>query len=138
MSHWFVPFQNAQKAVDSGMALQLNLLDVKSESFKRSLLELLNNKVYTEKAKLRSRIFRDQPEKPIERALWWIDYVIRNPEISFLKSSKLESMSIFVKQSCDVIAFLVIVGLTILIVFAKLGCFLLRKRSQNKTKLKRQ
>lgn len=36
--------------------------------------------------KIRSQRFRDQPEKPIERAVWWTEYVLRNPNPVHLQS----------------------------------------------------
>lgn len=39
---------------------------------------------------IRSRLLRDQSEKPIERAVWWIEYVIRNPDASHLRTPTIE------------------------------------------------
>lgn len=36
--------------------------------------------------KIRSKRFRDQPEKPIERAVWWAEYILRNPNPVHLQS----------------------------------------------------
>src|SRR5262249_24160411 len=41
---------------------------------------------YAENMKIRSERFRDQPEKPIERAVWWTEYILRNPNPLHLQS----------------------------------------------------
>ena len=69
-----------------GMGEQLSIEEVTASSFKEKILMILNNSTYAERAKARSRSFKDQPEHPRERAMWWIDYVLRNPDLDFLKS----------------------------------------------------
>lgn len=65
---------------------------------------MLNNPTYLNKAKFKSQLFQDQPEKPLKRAMWWIDYVLRNPDISHLKSRKLIELGFIEKHSIDVIS----------------------------------
>lgn len=49
-------------------------------------LILENPKYAINMAKL-SNQFRDQKEKPLDRAIWWIEWVLRNPNaVEFLKS----------------------------------------------------
>lgn len=108
------------------MALRLHVKRIDKETLKRTILELLENKKYSDAAKLRSRNFRDQKETPIERALWWVDYVARNEDVSFLKSGQLMRMGYFVKYSIDVIAFLLGVLLVAVLVTLKVVCLLVK------------
>nr|CAD7446743.1 unnamed protein product [Timema bartmani] len=45
---------------------------------------------YLENAKRMSRILRDQPESPLERAVFWTEYVIRHKGAAHLRSSSLD------------------------------------------------
>jgi len=44
---------------------------------------------YREKAQLLSRIFRDQPITPLQKAVYWTEYVIRHKGRSHLRSAVL-------------------------------------------------
>lgn len=41
---------------------------------------------FKEKAEIQSRVYRDQPMKPLDRAVYWVEYVIRNGGAGHLKS----------------------------------------------------
>lgn len=100
------------------MAKSFNLKTITSISFKQSILEMLGNPQYHRNAQLRSVNFQDQKEHPLNRAMWWIEYVLRNPDISFLKQSGQNlhfAQNIFVQHSIDVITFLLVVVLITLL-----------------------
>lgn len=125
-------------AVKKGIALQLNIKKMDKETLKATILEMLENKKYIEAARLRSRNFRDQKETPIERALWWVDYIARNDDVSFLKSPKLEHMNYFVKHSVDVIAFLTIFVLLLICGILKIVCIISKCLRKKEKKVKVQ
>lgn len=72
---------------------------------------MLTNPKYKLNAQLRSKNFQDQKEHPLERAIWWIDYLLRNPDISFLKHPELAKINVCIKHSIDIIAFLLVLGI---------------------------
>jgi glucuronosyltransferase len=41
-------------------------------------------------AKIQSQVFKDQPMKPLDRAVYWVEYIIRNGGAEHLKSDSLE------------------------------------------------
>ena len=65
--------------------------------------------------KLRSKHFRDQPELPLERALWWVEWILRNPDSDHLKTPANTKLNGFQSNSYDVIA--VVILALILLVF---------------------
>lgn len=107
------------------MALQLNIETLERRSFRDTILELLTNEQYKERARMRSNSFKDQPESPLERALWWIDYVQRNPDMSFLQSQRLSEMNYVAKHSIDVVVFLAVVLLFVILIAFKFLRFVL-------------
>lgn len=120
------------------MALELDIRTIDKKTLQATISELLNNKKYTDAARLRSKNFQDQKEKPIERALWWVDYVARNPDVSFLKSPKLARMNYITKHSIDVIAVLTAILLAMILGTLKVVCIICKKRrSMTNRKVKR-
>lgn len=79
--------QNTNKAALSGFGLKLEFKNVTAESLRWAFTELLYNPAYAAKAKLNSRIFRDRPESPMDRAIYWIEYVIRFGGADHLRSA---------------------------------------------------
>lgn len=65
--------------------------------------------------KLCSKHFRDQPELPLERALWWVEWILRNPNSNHLKSPANTKLNGIQSNSYDVIS--VIIFAIILLVF---------------------
>lgn len=54
-----------------------------------------------------SKRFQDQPEKPLQRAIWWIEYILRNPNPKHLRSPTIE-LGFIAANSFDVISLAVI------------------------------
>ena len=67
---------------------------------------------FTENAKIISNRFRDQPQKPLDRAVWWIEYILRNPKPAHLQSPTM-ALGWFASNSYDVL--LVALGILVLI-----------------------
>ncbi|CAD0205766.1 unnamed protein product [Chrysodeixis includens] len=77
---------NAEKYVHHGIGVQLEAKDVNEESFTKAINTVIGNKSYKENIiKLRDRM-HDQPQQPLERAMWWIEYVMRHGGAKHLRS----------------------------------------------------
>lgn len=57
--------------------------------------------------KIRSARFRDQPEKPLVRAVWWIEYILRNPNPEHLRSPVV-MLGSFVSNLYDILLFCIV------------------------------
>ncbi|KAH9634406.1 hypothetical protein HF086_000232 [Spodoptera exigua] len=69
---------NVEKYVHHGIGLQLDLLTMTEDDFKNAILTILNNDSFRRNMeKLRSVIY-DQPQPPLERAIWWTEHVLRH------------------------------------------------------------
>lgn len=65
---------------------------------------MLTQPKYRESIKRASAAFRDQKETPLERALWWIDWVMRNPKSNHFRSE--HNLNFLQLESFDVIVFI--------------------------------
>ncbi|KAH8414353.1 hypothetical protein KR215_003853 [Drosophila sulfurigaster] len=75
---YFDQFDNVERMVKAGVARKLEISTLTEEQLMNNIKELLQNPIYTLKAKEMSRRFRDQPTSPIETAMWWTEYVLRH------------------------------------------------------------
>lgn len=81
-------------------------------------------------------ILEDQPLKGLDKAMWWIEYVIRHKDISHLRSPAAD-MSFFEYFMVDVILFCSVVLLVSIYLIKKTICLLWRLiKSKPTTKLK--
>lgn len=81
-------YRNLHKLVESGVALKVDFHTFSIENFKSAINEVLRNPKYKKNVEEKSKAFRDQPEKPIERAIWWTEYVLRNPRPKHLRPAE--------------------------------------------------
>lgn len=87
----FIPFFNSQKrtaalAVKDGYGLVLPFDDLTKETFTASINELTTNQNYKVQALRVSSLFRDVPMKPMDLAMYWIQYVIKTGGAKHLKA----------------------------------------------------
>uniref|UniRef100_A0A8D8D8F3 UDP-glucuronosyltransferase 2B15 n=1 Tax=Culex pipiens TaxID=7175 RepID=A0A8D8D8F3_CULPI len=82
--------KNCQRAVSAGVAERLNFNDLSVERIRTTVLKVLQTPSYKENMMRRSQIFRDQETKPLDRALWWIEYALRHPNVTTMKSPTIE------------------------------------------------
>ncbi|XP_025198939.1 LOW QUALITY PROTEIN: 2-hydroxyacylsphingosine 1-beta-galactosyltransferase-like, partial [Melanaphis sacchari] len=59
------------------------------ESFENAVEEVLTNPTFKDKSTIQSKVYKDQPMTPLDRAIYWIEYVIRNDGAKYLKSSSI-------------------------------------------------
>lgn len=104
-----------------------------AKGLKDTILRVAEDKSFAENMKIRSQLYRDQKEKPLDRAVWWVEYVIRNPNATHLRSPAV-NMNFFVAHSLDVLAFLLIVPIVLIIILCKLIgiCFGKKSKTNNK------
>lgn len=96
--------QNLIKLKRLGMAEGIDYYrSLNHRNVKSALLKVLEDPSYRENAQKWSKLFRDQKEKPLERAIWWIEWALRNPVSDHL-TSPVHRMGFIVANSYDIIA----------------------------------
>lgn len=64
--------------ISKGAGLDLTYSEISSQQLEEAFQQLLTNKSYSTAAKKLSNLFRDRPMKPLDSALYWIEYVVRH------------------------------------------------------------
>ncbi|XP_078052059.1 UDP-glucosyltransferase 2 [Augochlora pura] len=70
---------NARKILDAGIGLTLDIDTITEESIARTLADVIENKTYYNNIKIMSEIVKDELVKPLDRAVWSIEHVIKFP-----------------------------------------------------------
>lgn len=111
--------------VDLEIGRELQLEDITTESLVKTITDVINNAKYKNNIKKLSELNRDQITKPLNRAIWWIEYVIRHKGAKHLRSPAAD-LSWYKFLLLDIIGF--VVGILVLstIVFIYLIKLVLR------------
>ncbi|CAH1101183.1 unnamed protein product [Psylliodes chrysocephalus] len=113
---------NIKKIEDLGMGLSVDYKTLKKEQLKKAIMEVAENTKYKENVQKSKAILVDQPMKGVEKAVWWIEYVIRHKGAKHLRSPAAD-MSFFEYFMVDVVLFLggcVVLALYLVIKIASL------------------
>lgn len=90
-----------------GVAKVLDIGTLNKDNFLESLKAVLYEPSYRENMQELSRLHRDQPMKPLDRAMFWIEFVMRHKGAAHLKTDSYK-MSWIQYHSIDVIALLLV------------------------------
>lgn len=141
-------FINVNKCVREGLGERIDFLTLSKENLVKTIKKVWNdskyvqnasslifkkyqttiilyNFRYTERAQLLSKVFKDQPETPLERAVWWIEYVIRHKGAPHLRSPSL-NLAWYQNNLLDVYLILLTASLVALYVIVRILKSLLR------------
>ncbi|XP_055702672.1 UDP-glycosyltransferase UGT5-like [Phlebotomus papatasi] len=126
-------FHNLKLSLKNGVAEEGNLGKIDRMSFQQLIEKMLKDPKYRNNAETLSQVFRDQKETPLERAIWWTEYVLRHPNMTYMRSSSFE-LGIIKRQSWDVMAFIFSMILISMFVFVKISCCVCRMCSKKKSR----
>nr|XP_051696794.1 UDP-glucuronosyltransferase 2B14-like [Oryctolagus cuniculus] len=89
-----------------GAAIRLNWKTMSSEDLLNALKTVINDPSYKENVMTLSSIHHDQPMKPLDQAVFWIEYVMRHKGAKHLRVAA-HDLTWFQYHSLDVVGFLV-------------------------------
>ncbi|XP_049766879.1 UDP-glucosyltransferase 2-like [Schistocerca cancellata] len=130
---------NLLRAQSAGYAIMLALNNITEESIGWAVNELLTNPSYMQNARKYSQLFHDRPEKPLDRAVYWVEYVLRHRGARHLRSAALD-LAWHQYLLLDVIAFVVLCALSVLVIVVIAVKLLIRtffRKSDKVTKKKK-
>lgn len=127
--------QNINYCVKMGVAKKLSIAEIKSNDLVEAIRQLMTDPSYRVNMAQLSQLFRDQKEPPLERAIWWVEWVLRNPTGSTVLQSNAMNISWAAKYSFDVIVPLVMLAAAVVHAIVKLASVVLcRKKAARKSK----
>lgn len=134
--------RNVHEGKTKGYMVHVSYSDLTEETLSSAIEEVLHNPTYRNNIQARSRVFRDQPLKPLDKAVYWIEYVIRHDGAHHLKTSAFK-LYWFQLYLLDVIAIIFVVIFVFICIARKIFkclCKCLCKKSSQHTakKLKKK
>ncbi|XP_065260727.1 UDP-glucuronosyltransferase 2A2-like isoform X5 [Emys orbicularis] len=90
-----------------GMAVELDFNTMQTQDLIDALNMVINNSSYKENAVRLSEIHHDQPIKPLDRAVFWIEFVMRHKGAKHLRPAAHE-LTWYQYHCLDVLAFLLV------------------------------
>ncbi|KAG5270395.1 hypothetical protein AALO_G00192130 [Alosa alosa] len=106
---------NLSKMVVRGTAKVLDIATLDRAVFKDALEKVLYEPSYRENMQRLSRIHHDQPTKPLDRAIFWIEFIMRHGGAPHLRTQSFR-MSWIAYHSIDVIMTLLMALLLLLLI----------------------
>ncbi|CAO2639481.1 UDP-glucuronosyltransferase 2A2 [Lemmus lemmus] len=119
-----------------GAAVEVNMNTMSSADFLSAVRTVINDPSYKENAMRLSRIHHDQPVKPLDRAVFWIEFVMRHKGAKHLRVAA-HDLTWFQYHSLDVIAFLLACVASAIFLIAKCCLFVFQKFTKTRKKRKR-
>ncbi|XP_009647940.1 2-hydroxyacylsphingosine 1-beta-galactosyltransferase [Egretta garzetta] len=112
-----------------GMGILLNWKTVTESELYEALVKVINDPSYRQRAQRLSEIHKDQPGHPVNRTVYWINYILRHNGAQHLRAA-VYSISLYQYFLLD-IAFVVLVGAALLYyILARITKFV-RKQSKH-------
>ncbi|XP_007086967.1 UDP-glucuronosyltransferase 2A2 isoform X2 [Panthera tigris] len=120
-----------------GAAVEVNINTMTSEDLLNALRTVINEPSYKENATRLSRIQHDQPVKPLDRAVFWIEFVMRHKGAKHLRPAA-HDLTWFQYHSFDVIGFLLVCVATAIFLVTKCCLFSCQKLGKTGKKKKKE
>uniref|UniRef100_A0A667ZC84 UDP-glucuronosyltransferase n=1 Tax=Myripristis murdjan TaxID=586833 RepID=A0A667ZC84_9TELE len=105
----FDQFDNLVRLKARGAARVVLASSLTTEDFLEALKDILNNPSYYHNIQRLSRLHHDQPVSPMDTAIFWIEYVIRNKGAAHLRAAAYD-LPWYAYHSLDVVALLMVLS----------------------------
>ncbi|XP_043533233.1 UDP-glucuronosyltransferase 2A2-like isoform X3 [Chiloscyllium plagiosum] len=112
-------FDNLLRLEVRGAAKVINVATMQSTQLLQALNEVIYNTSYRENMQKLSALHRDQPESPMERAIFWVEYVARHKGAAHLRSESYR-LPWYVYYCIDVMIFLLSLFLIVIMLTVQL------------------
>ncbi|KAG5862423.1 UDP-glucosyltransferase 2, partial [Gonioctena quinquepunctata] len=114
---------NVAHSVAEGIAIRINLRELSETTLHDALTEIINNSSYRANIRTKSQMLRDQPMKPIDVAIYWIEYVMKFNGTRHLQNKGVK-LYWFQNDLLDVAAFFLFISILIIWILFKVLHFI--------------
>ncbi|XP_077156590.1 2-hydroxyacylsphingosine 1-beta-galactosyltransferase [Paroedura picta] len=122
-------YDTMTRVQSKGMGILLNWKTITENELYDALVEVINNPSYRQRAQKLSEIHKDQPGHPVERTVYWINYILRHNGAQHLRAA-VYTVSLYQYFLLD-IAFVVLLGTALLCYILFRIAKFVRKQSQH-------
>lgn len=130
-------FRNINYCSLIGVARRLSIQHCNAQELINTIREVTSNSSYSKNMKRLSQLVHDQPETPLERAVWWVNWVLRNPDVDILQSSVMR-MGWVQKYLLDVFLFIYVILSVLFLLLVKFTINYVKRISTKSSKQKQQ
>jgi len=117
---------NMKQSETSGFALTMEFSELTEEKIVATITKILETPKFNQRAKELSVVFKDRPQKPLETALFWTEYIIKHKGATHLRSPS-RDLNLFQYHSLDVIAAVASLLFALLYIIFAILRFIFRK-----------
>uniref|UniRef100_A0A6P7F682 UDP-glucuronosyltransferase 3A1-like n=1 Tax=Diabrotica virgifera virgifera TaxID=50390 RepID=A0A6P7F682_DIAVI len=127
---------NVKRIVELGLGVKVDYKTLTKDILQNAIMEVAQNPTYKEEVRKAKSILLDEPMKGVEKAVWWIEYVIRHKGAKHLRSPAAD-MSFCEYFMVDVVLFL-LTCITVVLYSAYKLLTVLRSMLRSLKKIKKQ
>lgn len=109
--------KNCHSVVKNGYGLRMIITELDDDTLKHKIDEILLNPTYKKKITATGDFYRSQPIKPLEKAIYWVEHVIKHKGAAHFPKSVGAGQPMYQYLLLDVLGFISAILLTITVVF---------------------
>ncbi|CAD6995922.1 unnamed protein product [Ceratitis capitata] len=114
MPVFFDQFLNMKRIKHAGIGVSVNYKSFTYDELRGAILEVLNQPKYTQNIQQMSQLYHDRPMKPLDKAIFWTEYVLRHEGAAHMRVAA-QGLNFIQYHSLDTIA-VFIVGVVLAVI----------------------
>ena len=130
---------NADFLSNAGIGEKIRFHNLSEENLYQAIQKVLNDPSYKDNAEDLGSLLVDQIDKPLDRAVWWIEHLIRHPSLATHMKSPVHNLTWYQYYLLDVLALLgTVLFLVLFIIYKVLTCLCCRGGADKKLSAKKR
>ena len=111
---------NADFMNNAGVGETIRFHHLSEENLYKAIQKVLNDPSYKDKATELGSLLVDQIDKPLDRAVWWIEHLIRHPSLATHMKSPVHNLTWYQYYLLDVLGLIGAALFTVLFIIYKI------------------